>query len=60
MTADTVVAVVLSRSMTTLIEAPRAARIALDQNISPNKAGIYIKPPTHDPYFSWNGSNIVT
>ena len=43
----------------TLMVAPRAFRIAADQNISPNKAGMYNRPPMRGPYRSWKGSIIV-
>lgn len=39
---------------------PKAERIAADQNTSPHKAGKNNSPPTRDPYFSWNGSSMVT
>lgn len=48
-----------SKLITTLTVAPRAAKMAADQNISPSKAGMYNSPPMRRPYFSWKGSSIV-
>lgn len=50
----------LSMSMITDTVAPRAARIAADQKISPHRAGRKSRPPIRDPSTSWNGSSMVT
>lgn len=52
--------VLLSKSMMTLTVAPKAAKIAADQNTSPQSAGMNNKPPILLPNISWKGSNIVT
>ena len=39
--------------------APRADKMAPDQNTSPNSAGIYSNPPIRGPYLSWKGSIMV-
>ena len=59
MHADAITEGIRSKLITTLIVAPRAARMAADQNISPSNAGMYKRPPMRSPYFSWNGSSIV-
>ena len=59
MQAEVMIEVTLSSPMTTLMVAPRAARIDADQKISPNSAGMYNRPPTRSPYLLWNGSSIV-
>ena len=59
MHADPMIEGTRSKLITTLTVAPRAARMAADQNISPDNAGIYNSPPMCRPYFSWKGSSIV-
>ena len=59
MQADAMIEGIRSKFNTTLMVAPRAARMAADQNISPSNAGMNNSPPMRAPYFSWKGSRIV-